>query len=531
MSLLLLAVMATAVQNPAPAVRETASGITFSLPSGWTRRQLENQSVGLSPPGQDGQNFTVLILPGRPNDVAHAAAHDGVFATMTTGGRIEGGVRQSTVAGWRRSEARVVTAGRSVWTALYTIQADRKLEAVMVVAATEPLFRAYSPVVEQLIAGSTVGVAATPVTAARGGTSIHGLVIPYPSTWTRQVDPSGAVVLVPAQLQGVQQYFISVLPPSPQKGTHWESHRALLATVLAQIKWTEQPVTRDYPDGPGPFIRTSIAGRIATGGLQQIELYTAAHGGTIETVVGVNGIDRNVTDPVLRQVTFNDASTPPERPRIVEAFRRLDQQLYVNLQGGRPIAGSLQYERIWLRADGVADFSTTYPEGYAASTLPFKVDAGFLDGDYGRWEAEGDQVRITRRAGAEPVVYVRENGGLRNGNSRWEPMPRVDDLKLSGRWSIRSAPTETVSPYYDWIEFSPDGRFSSSGVLRRISSGIVDQPKPPDPASGTYRIRDWTIFFTFADGSTWSTDFSTLGQDPGSVAAILFGTTAYPRER
>jgi hypothetical protein len=368
------------------------------------------------------------------------------------------------------------------------------------------------------------------VSRAPAATVVHGLVIPYPPTWVRQDDPSGAVVLIPAQLQGVQQYFIAVLPPSPENGTHWESHRALLASVLEQVRWTEEPVTRDYPDGPGPFIRTSIAGRIATG-MQQIELYTAAHGGTIEAVVGVNGIDRNVTDPVLRQVTFAEGTTPAERPGIVEAFRRLDQRLYADLQGGRPIAGSLQYERIWLRADGVADFSTTYPEGYAASALPLKVDSGLLDGDYGRWEAAGNQVRVTRRAGAQPVVYSRENGGLRDGGVRWEPMPRVDDLKLSGRWSMRSAPTETVSPYYDWIDFSPDGRFSSQGVLKRISSGIVDQPKPPDPASGTYRLKDWTIFFTFADGSTWSTDFSTLGQDPGTVAAILFGTTAYPRER
>ncbi|MFN0178074.1 MAG: hypothetical protein ACKVZ0_04685 [Gemmatimonadales bacterium] len=370
------------------------------------------------------------------------------------------------------------------------------------------------------------------ILAIQGGTAVHGLVIPYPSSWQRIDDPSGKVTLVPDQVLGVQPYYLAVMPPSRQIGTPWESHKALLGAVLAQVPWTEDPVTRHHPDGPGPFIRTSIAGRVASGGLQSIELYSAAHDGIIEAVIGINGLDHNVVDPVLRRVVFRSPPKPVERPRIVEAYRRLDQKKYPDTRGGAPIAGTLMYERIWLRADGVADFSTNYPEGYGGSPLPLKVDPGLMDGDYGRWKAVGDQVHIERHRGSAPAVYQRENDGLKDGGGVWwAPMPRVDDLKLAGRWSMRSPPGETASPYYDWIEFRPDGTFATDGVLRHVAFGVVSRPQPPQRGAGTYRIRDWTIVFTFADGSTWSTDFSTVGPGAPGASSIILRTTAYSRER
>jgi len=369
---------------------------------------------------------------------------------------------------------------------------------------------------------------AGPAARGAGGTVIHGLVIPYPPSWARKDDPSGAVTLVPPQLEGVRQYFISVLPPSPMSGTHWESHRTLVKAVLQQVQWAEEPVTTQYTIAPGPFIRTEIAGKVPGGAIYQLQLYTAAHDGTVEAVLGVNGIDRNVVDPVLEAVTFKN---PPklERPRIAEAYRRIEQRTYLNLQGGSPAAGSLQYERIWLRADGVADFSTTYPEGYAATTEPLKVDPGLMSGDYGRWRAVGNQVHITRGAAA-PEVYERENGGLRSGGRAWEPMPRVDGLELSGRYAIRSGPNQTPA-YYDWVEFTPGGRFATDGALRSVSSGDGLRPRPPQQGSGTYEIRDWTIFFRFADGFVWSTDFSILGRDLSNFTSIVLRTSAYRRER
>jgi hypothetical protein len=394
----------------------------------------------------------------------------------------------------------------------------------MLVAATEALFKAHRPTIEKMIGGAEAPAAAKPAPA---GDAIHGLVIPVPATWTRKNDPSGTILLIPPQIGGVRQSLLTVLPPSKLAGTRWEVHKALLKGILAQVKWTEEPVTVHYPDAPGPFIRSSVAGKVAEGGLQQLELYTAAHDGVTEAVLGVNGIDRNVVDPVLQATTLKDPPRAADRPRIVEAYRRLEQQASVNRDGGAPVPGNLVYERLWLRSDGVADFSTVIPEGYAASPLVLKVDPALADGTYGSWKAEGDKLLIVRRAGSPAEIYDREDGGLRHGGRAWEPMPRVDGMKLSGRWGARSGPEQRSS----WIEFTPEGTFSTDGALSPVAAGDADRPKPPVRGTGTYEVRDWTMFFTFSDGKTWSTDFSILGRDAKTFTSILFRTTVLSRDK
>lgn len=501
----------------------------FETPKGWTRQELESKSVALQPPGDDARKCTVLLLPTQEVDLEPEAAHDRLFQQAIQGSAVEGGIRNSVHAGWRASQAKVVTAQQQeLWTAVYTLKTGKRLEAVMIVASTEALFKAHQPAVEKMIGGAAAPAAEKP---APGGGAIHGLVIPVPATWTRKDDPSGTVLLIPPQIDGVRQYLLTVLPPSRLEGTRWEAHKAILKGILAQVKWTDEPVTVHSPDAPGPFIRSSVAGKVAGGGLQQLELYTAAHDGVTEAVLGVNGIDRNVVEPVLRATTLKDPPRPPDRPRIVEAYRRLEQKATVNREGGALTPGSLIYERIWLRSDGVADFSTSYPEGYAASPLVFKVDPSLADGTFGTWKAEGDRVLIVRRAGSPAEVYDREDGGLRHGGRSWEPMPRVDGMKLSGRWGARSGPEQKVAPWSYWVEFTPEGTFGTDGALSHVAAGDADRPKPPVRGAGTYEIRDWTMFFTFADGKTWSTDFSILGRDPQAFTSILFRTTALPRDK
>ncbi len=361
--------------------------------------------------------------------------------------------------------------------------------------------------------------------AAAGGAVIHGLVIPVPATWTRKDDPSGAVYLVPPQTPGVLQYLLAVFPPNKLQGGHGEAHRAMAKALLQQAQWTGgEPVLHHKAEGPGLFIKTDAAGRTAGGEGRTFTLFTAVHDGTMEAVVGINAIDRSVVDPVLEATTFKDPPKTAARPKIVEAYRRLKQRLNPTADG--MVAGSLMYDRIWLRSDGVADFSTHYFEGYAASMLPMKTDASLLSGDYGSWKEVGDAIHITRSAGAAPEVYERVGGGLRGGGKEWEPMPRVDGLKLSGRWEIKSPPQ-----YHDWIEFTPEGKFKVDGVLKSVATGDISPIRPPAKGAGRYEIRDWTIFFTFDDGTRWSSDFSTLGRDGKPDASIIFRTTAYPKAK
>lgn len=525
--LLLLALLTAPLQDAV--VREKASSFTYAVPKGWTRQELENKSVAHVPPGTDAQKCTLLLLPGQDVDLDDDAAHEALFRSAIQGSTIDGKIARSTLSGWKRSQVKVTTPQQQeLWTAVQTIKQGKRLEAALFVAATEALYKAHLPAVDQVIASIEFGGAGK--APAPAGTAIHGLQIPVPPTWTRKDEPTGAVLLVPAQLAGVRPYFLYVLPPTKLQGTLWETHKALLRGLLGQVKWSAEPVTVHDVDAPGPFIRSSAAGQVPEGGLKTFELYTVAHDGVLEAVVGVDRIDRNVTDPVLAATTLRTPPKASDRPRIVEAYRRLEQKTYVNREGGAPTAGSLMYERIWLRSDGVADFSTFYLEGYAASPLVTKVDASLLNGDFGAWKSVGERIHLVRREGSPPEIYERDGDGLQGGGRKWEAMPRVDAMKLSGRWASRSPADQKVSPWYDWIEFNPDGRFSTEGLLRSVAVGD-GRRKPPDKGSGTYELRDWTLFLAFDDGQTWSTDFSILGRDPKNFPSILLRTTAFPREK
>lgn len=344
-------------------------------------------------------------------------------------------------------------------------------------------------------------------------TEIHGLAIPLPAGWTRTDDAAGVAYLRPPN---DPSYLLAVFPPNKLQGSHWAAHKEMVKALLQQAQWTgDEPVLGHKVEGPGLFIKTEAAGRNAAGEGRTFTLFTAVHDGVMEAILGVNNINRNVVDPFLEATTFKAPPKSDARPKIVEAYRRMNQQLFINPNGGAMIAGNLQYDRLWLWSNGVADFSTFYFEGYAASTLPWKVDPGLISGDFGSWKEVDGKIHVVRTVGGTPQVFDRATGP-----AGWEPMLRVDGLKLSGRWGAD-----------DWIEFTPEGKFKVSGVLKSVAFGDGGKVRPPDKAAGSYEIRDWTIFFTFEDGTSWSTDFSLLGREMKSDTALLFRTRAYPRAK
>lgn len=519
MSALLLALL-TAIPQADPPAPEKASGFTFLRPKGWSRNALDTGAIALQPPGADALECSLFIFPGQDNaDMAEEAFHDKMFEALTQASKVDGKVEKTTRGAWRASAARVLTAQQQEsWLAVYTTKAGHRVEVLMLVAKTEKLFKAHRPAVEGM-------VASIEFPGAKPG-AIHGLVIPVPPAWTRKDEPSGAVYLIPPQIQTALPYSLVVLPPTPIQGTPWQTHRALVKAMIDQAQWTGgEPAIVHRVEGPGIFIKTGAAGRTAAGEGREFTLFSAAHDGVLEAVVGLNSIDRNVVDPVLAAVAFK---TPPKagaRPKIVEAYRRLNQRMAINPNGGAPVAGSLMYDRLWLLSNGVADYSTTYSEGYASSPIPLKVDAALQNGDFGSWKAVGDKIHLTRTAGGNVEIGERDGNGLTIGDKKWEAMPRVDGLKLSGRWEVKS-PTG-----HDWIEFTAEGRFKVEGVLKSVALGDVHPYRPPEKAAGTYEIRDWTMFFKFDDGTAWSTDFSTLGKDLQADTSILFRTTVYPKAK
>jgi hypothetical protein len=356
-------------------------------------------------------------------------------------------------------------------------------------------------------------------------TVIQGLSIPVPSTWTRK-DEGTVTYLIPPQIQSSLPYLLAVFPSNNlHNGAHWEAHRAMVKNLVAQAQWPGKPVLVEKLEGPGIFIKTEASGRTSDGQGRQFTLFTAVHDGTMEAIFAVNALDRNVVDPVLQATTFKDPPKQTSRPKIREAWRRTDQKLYINPSGGAMIPGSLQYERLWILEDNIADFSTYYFEGYAASPLPLKADATFLNGDFGSWKSLGGKIHVLRSSGGTPIVYELDGAALKGDGKTWEPMPRVDGLKLSGRWEIKSPGG------HDWIEFTPEGRFKVEGLLKSVAFGDGNPVRPPDKGAGTYEIRDWTMFFKFDDGTSWSTDFSTLGREIGPDTPILFRTKVYSKAK
>jgi hypothetical protein len=354
--------------------------------------------------------------------------------------------------------------------------------------------------------------------AARG-TEVHGLILPIPAGWTRTDDPAGVVYLRPPDDPGS---LLAVFPPNKLQSSHWAAHKEMVNQLLRQAQWTGgEPVVVHKPEGPGLFVKTEAAGRTAAGEGRTFTLFTAVHDGIMEAILGVNSINRTIVDPTLEAARFKAPPKTDARPKIVEAYRRLNQRTFINPNGGAMIAGSLQYDRLWLWSNGVADFSTSYSEGYAASTLPLKVDPDLMSGDFGRWKEVEGKIQVVRAAGGAAEMFDRASGP-----AGWETMLRVDGLKLSGRWEAKTAPEA-----HDWIDFTPEGTFKMSGVLKAVAFGDVAKVRPPDKAGGRYEIRDWTMFFTFEDGTTWSTDFSILGREMKPDSAILFRTRAYPKAK
>jgi hypothetical protein len=243
---------------------------------------------------------------------------------------------------------------------------------------------------------------------------------------------------------------------------------------------------------------------------------------------------RNVIVPgdtfsVRNTPTVTSQAAVPGRSLVVEAYRRPAMRTWMNNDGGT-FSGKVQYERIALLANGVADFSLYHATGLAADRELLAATPATLNGFYGTWRENGNTIRLRRQAGQPEEVMVRENGNLRGGGQVWTPTPRIDGLRLNGRYAYKSEPGGPLQYNY-WVQFTPDGRFQTGGVLMWLAvSDMTGRPRPPDPASGTYEIRDWTLFFNVNGATVWSTEIMPLQDDVKDLATILLDTYAFRRQ-
>lgn len=525
-------ILALLIQQP-PAL-ERGAGFEFALPEGWTRQKHEDdKTVILLPPGSKG-DVRLILYPRHPLSEGtyanEAHFHIAMLQALTEAGERRGEPATGKTGAFQWSRQNVVVDGSQVRVAAYTAKL-RTDWCLVAFAGPAAAFDAHLETVERFVKELTDVAHGTALAA--GTHAVHGLDLALPEGWTRKDDPGGAVALHPpgpkTEKDPAWDYLLLVLPTQPLRGTLWETQRAVFDELVqgSGLKKTVEP--SHEPDAPGVFIRSSTAGDDARGGVRALRLYGALSEGGLEGVVVFGSEDYATTGDILRLSKVRKPPKEVARPRIVGAWRRLSQQTHVEYSRGQQLIIPVPYDRIWLRADGVADFSPLYREGYAVSRVPDKIGPGLENGRYGSWKDD----RLTRKAGRPAETVVREGTSIRLGDKLYRPMPSVDGLRLEGRWHLPGADRKRR------IEFSARGRFTDDGLLEDVGhlptpawgGGRVElYPRPPAAGTGTYEIRDFTMILTYDEGRVWSADFSIYGDDPKDLSRLLLKTGLLHRE-
>ena len=499
---------------------QSGDGLAFETPKGWKRTTAPNgKDICLQPPDVSGdKECVVIIMPPEEFEGTLQDFLDEKVKLATKGNEVQGKVEFLTVGNFRVAWiVQKIPSGALQFWALHAAQWGKKAQMALFAATDYELMKKHTPAAQEMFQK-----------VALPGATIAGLEMPLPSDWTRQSDPAGWIVVTPPPAMATpSKLFIAT---RKFEGSHWTAHRALLKSLVEEAKW-KSPYPSASVHHPGPFIASEVN---STTDASVIRLYTVPTGDHEMAAVVVTPDLRGNFGPallsILEKTTVKNPPPSAKRPDVVEAFRRPTMKKFVNADGTF-FYGSVKYDRMVLLSNGVVDFSMVYAEGWAASREVLKIDAGTENGFYGSWKADGKSVRIRREAGKPEEVWERENGSLRFGDQVWAPMPKIDGLRLKGRWSYKSDPANKDLVFNHWIEFAEDGAFKTGGLLTWLSVGdMTGRAKPPETATGTYEIRDWTIWFKVGDAVVWSTDITTLKDDPKELETLLINTYGFKRE-
>lgn len=514
-------------------------GLGLEPPKGWKRSEDPGKRfVQYQPPNiPAGSDCTVIVYT--PVEFAGTAEqfNDNMVAQLTQNKRLFGAPQKIDVGIFKAvviSQQNLLT-NQAEYMVAHAVKSGAKIHAILYAANDAAFFKARGPDVQAMLAKAVVPKEA-PVAEARpveakpvAAGTYAGMNIPFPPGFTRKDDPSGWILLTPPPQLSRNNPVIWIAPTRKIEGSHWDAHRAMLKALVEQAKWAGSYA--DVADvAPGPFIRTLTH---CTTENKQMRLFTAVAGDQMEAIV----CNPDASDELLRvlyeifeKTTLKNLPPDgPKRPQVLEAWRRPARKQYLNANGIITY-GRVMFERIFLLDNGVADLNACYDEGMAGYASLWKYDPGCLNGAYGKYRADDKTVRVKRGPEMAEQVYVRENGSLKFGDQDWRPMPRVDGLKLSGRWANKSSPG-TGLQYNYWVEFAEDGTFKESGALNWLSStDTTNRAKPPGQSAGTYEIRDWTVFWKVDGKVLWSADFMTTGEDLKDLKILLLGTNAFTRE-
>lgn len=509
-------------------------GIGLEAPKDWTRMEdPQKRFILFVPPGiPQGKDGALLVF--NPAEFSGSADEylDALIRNANQGSQLLGQIQKFDVGKFRSAVFTAQTAQGSIqYVGIHAARWGNRAQGVLFATSDREFYKVRSTEVHAMLNRAVfpqAGAVPAPAAVEAGAAEIAGLVLPLPAGWTRQQDASGWTILDPPANAFYGSPRLWVPPSRKLEGSHWEAHRALMKQLIEAAKWPGSYV--DMQDvAPGPFIQSYAHCSTDARG---IRLYTAAGEGTLEAIaitpVGGDDLIRAVYS-FFEKTKLKKPAAEPKRPEVKEAYRRVNMKKYMNIDGST-FYGRLAYERLLLLSNGVTDCNACYAEGYGGNAALLKIDSGTQNGFYGKWVAEDKTVRIRRDARNAEEVYTRENGNLKFGDQVWTPIPRVDGLKLKGRYAYKSSPGVGIQFNY-WVEFTEDGAFKTGGLLTWLAVGdLTNRAKPPETASGTYEIKDWTLWFKVDGAVVWSTDFTPLLDDVKDLGTVLINTYSFKRE-
>lgn len=512
-----------------------ADQLGLEPPKGWTAQEdpQKRYTAYLPPDLPAGQGCALMVFPAQEVRFGTVDAYlDWLIQNASQGGEILDKVQKVDIASFRVGVFTLKNAqGQFQFVGVHAAKWGARGQAVLFFASDLELFKAKTPDVLGMLNRAVVPKAAEPAKA--GQIEVGGLLFPLPEGWTRQNDPSGWTILIPPNGVYNDNPRLWVSPVSKLEGSHWLAHKALLQQLVdgAKLPGGSRVDTQDV--APGPFIQSWA--HCLTDGSRGIRLFTAAANGAMSAIaltpaleIGGDDIIRAIF-PLFERTTLKGFPAGLPRPEVKEAFRVPAQKRFLN-NDGTSFVGKVSYDRMLLLANGTVDLRATTPEGYDGNSDAIKMDYGSLTGTFGKWSADGTSVRIQRAANQAEAVYARDGANLKFGDQTWTPIPRVDGLRLKGRYARKSAPG-TGLQYDDWIEFSEDGTFKAAGLLNFLSiDDHTKRPKPPDPAAGTYEFKAWTLWLKVGGRPIWSTDAMPLKDDAKDVDTLLLKSYAFVRE-
>ncbi len=519
-----------------------ADQLGLEPPKGWTAQEgPQKQFTAYLPPNVPAnQGCALMVFPAQEvRFTTNDEYLDWLIQNATQGGTIQDKIQKVDIGSFRVGTFTFKNAqGQTQYVMVQAAKWGARGQSMLWFATDFELFK--SKLIDVMAVMNTAkvpaaGAAAPAPTAKAGQIEVGGLLFPLPQGWTRQDDPSGWTILIPQNGVFNDNPRLWVSPVMKIEGSHWLAHKALLQTLVdgAKLPGGSRVDTQDV--APGPFIQSWA--HCLTDGSRGIRLFSAAANGSMSAIalspareLGGDDIIR-VLFPAFEQTRLKGYPDGLPRPEIKEAFRTPSQRKFLNNDGTTTV-GRVGYDKMLLLANGTVDLRGTTAEGYDGNAAAIKMDYGALTGFFGKWTAEGTTVKVQRQADRAEEVYERDGGTLKFGSQTWTPIPRMDGLRLKGRYARKSAPgTGLQLQYYDWIEFAEDGTYKSAGLLNFLSTGdLTGRAKPPDPAAGTYEFKNWTLWLKVGGNPIWSADIMPLKDDVKDIDTLLINTFAFVRE-